>query len=490
MNFIRLFVCGAFLFTLAACSQNVKTGDLEPSATTKKYIDLSGYALPNVAFIQNNLAAMEANKPFDGIVFRVDPANGFNSNRTATFLETARWTSSSIDFNALTAIPWNKFKHNFIRLDTTDGSYSPDWFSDTRWNQITDNMKLFAKIAKTSNSRGIVFDPEPYGYNPWDYSAAEYPGQTFAQVYAQVRKRGAQTMAAWQSEYPDIQILMLFGLTIVREQTERYGGDQSKAPWGLWGAFIDGMLGAMNPTSRLIEGNENSYYYKSAADFENFRDYKSGARTLLSNENRTKYDTQMNIAHSVYTDNVLNLWKSPRLFGYYLASDVERRLYAVHNFYHALKNSDQYVWVYNENMDWWGTKGQGVNIPSTLLSIMQRAKSRLSAGQGLSFSVTAAVGRATFEYDRRVWMDGYIYKNNLDFYVRVRSGPAIGVEREDTACNTYNNHPDYWYYDCAFPYGWSGTLTPSDSEVGFTPGNRTYTNLTQYTPSQNFSAKP
>lgn len=487
MNLTRTILLVGLVVVIVACDQAAGT-TLEPSATNKKYIDLSGYAHPTVDFIQKNLAVMEANKPFDGIVFKVDPVNGFDSERTPTLLETTRWKSSSIDFNALANLPWKKFTNNFIRLDTVAGGDEADWFNDARWNTVVSNMQLFAKIAKTSKSKGIVFDAEPYGYNPWDYSTAEYPGKTFQQVYAQVRKRGAQIMNAWQSEYPNITVLNLFGLAIVRAQTEYYG-DQSKAEWGLWGAFIDGMLDVINPSATLVEGNEGSYYYTSAADFESFREYKRGARNLVSSENRVKYDKQMKVGYAIYVDNVLNLWKSPRYFGYYLASDLERRRYAAHNFYHALKNSDEYVWVYSENMDWWGVKEQGVTVPNRLPGIMQSVKNRIANGQGLPFSITQAVEKATFEFDRRVFVDGYIYKNGLEFNVRIRSGPPIGLEQEDSACNTYDNHPDYWNFDCAFPYGWTGTLTPSDSDVTFTPAQRSYTNLRQSMSDVNFSAR-
>jgi hypothetical protein len=488
MNLVRTVGFFILLFIVVACSQSEVS--LEPQAVSKKFIDLSGYAHPNVTFLQKNLTRMEANSPFDGIIFRVDPLYGFDSERTPTLLEQEAWNVNTLDFDVLANMPWAKFRNNFIRLDALVGETEPDWFSNTRWNQISANMKLFAKIAKTSKSKGIAFDNEPYGFNPWDYSAKEYPGKTFKQVYEQVRKRGAQVMRAWQSEYPNITILNLFGLGIVRAQTEYYGGDQSKAEWGLWGAFIEGMLDVINPQARLIEGNEGSYYYTSSTDFSDFREYKRGARALLSSENRITYDQQMQIAYAVYVDNVLNLWKSPSYFGYYLASDLERRRYAAHNFYHAMKNSDEYVWVYAENMDWWGTKGQGVNVPSRLPGIMQSVKNKIASGQSLSFSITQAVEKATFEFDRRVFVDGYIYKNGLDFNTRIRSGPPIGIEKEDSSCNTYNNHPDYWYYDCTFPYGWTGTLTPSDSDVGFTPAKRSYTNLTQSSSEQNFDAKP
>jgi hypothetical protein len=486
MNFIRMMLCAGSIIFLAACAQSDTS--LEPLAVSKKLVDLSGYALPNVAFIQQNLVAMEANKPFDGIVFRVDPVNGFNSTLTPTLLEPVTWNSSKINFTTLANIPWKKFTNNFIRLDTTDGSYNPQWFNDARWNQISANMKLFARIAKVSKSKGIVFDNEPYGYNPWDYSVSEYPGKTFAQVYAQVRKRGAQVMNAWQSEYPNITVLTLFGLAIVRAQTEYYNGDQSKAEWGLWGAFIEGMLEVINPGAKLIEGNEGSYYYTRDTDFSSFRNYKQGARTLLSSSNRIKYDRQMQIGYAIYVDNVLNLWKSPRFFGFYLASQLERQRYAEHNFYHALKNSDEYVWVYSENMDWWNVKGQGVTIPAGLSAIMYRAKDKIAKNLPLGVSITQAVEKATFEFGRRIFVDGKIFKGGKDFDVRLFSGPAIGTENEDSACNTYDSEESYFAYDCTLPYGWSGTLTPS-SNTSFTPAKRSYTNLTSDRSNMNFSAR-
>jgi hypothetical protein len=54
-------------------------------------------------------------------------------------------------------------------------------------------------------------------------------------------------MNAWQSEYPNITVLNLFGLAIVKAQTDYYGGDHSKAEWGLWGACMEGMLDMVNP---------------------------------------------------------------------------------------------------------------------------------------------------------------------------------------------------------------------------------------------------
>jgi hypothetical protein len=107
MNLVRSAVFLVTLVMVVACSQSEVA--LAPQAVTKKFIDLSGYAHPNVAFIQKNLATMEANKPFDGIVFRVDPANGFDSASTPVLLDTRHWNSSSIDFNVLSSIPWKKF---------------------------------------------------------------------------------------------------------------------------------------------------------------------------------------------------------------------------------------------------------------------------------------------------------------------------------------------------------------------------------------------
>jgi hypothetical protein len=51
------------------------------------------------------------------------------------------------------------------------------------------------------------------------------------------------------------------------------------------------------------------------------------------------------------------------------------------NVYYSLKNSDEYVWLYGQHMNWWTGKG----LPNGILDAIASAKSKLEKGQPLGF---------------------------------------------------------------------------------------------------------
>jgi hypothetical protein len=485
---------GALLaLLLASCGGSSTEPSAQPESaapaagTSSRAIISVGYDQPSASFIAKNIAAMQS-QPLDGVVFTVNPGG---DGGIAALLDPASWAEANAMLDTLAGIEWGRLQYNFIRLDTAAGDNLPQWFDDARWARIEANMRLLARAAKTAKAKGLMFDIEPYGVNPWQYRADEFPGKRFADVRAQVRKRGAQFMRALQTEFADIELLCFFGPSIARAQIESYGGDREKAEWGLSADFFDGMLDAIGPQARLIDGHEGAYYHTNAQAFDDSRAYIRGARELMSPENRATYDAQFGIAQTVYVDGTLDLWRSPRFFGHYLADDGQRERYAQHNLYHALRTSDRYVWLYGENMDWWNSKGAGVNVPAALPGLISEARRKIDGDQPLGFDIAAAVAVATERFDRRQFVSGKIYPNAADLGgTRVRSGPPIGLENEDSACNTYRNHPDYWSYDCAFPYGSSVTLTITRQGTTFDPPQRRYEPLDTSLDNQDFSARP
>ena len=489
----------ALIVTIAssACeqpsSESTKPAPISPPTQTdsgKKLIQI-GYDSPSAALIAKNIQNWQ-DRPFDGIVFNLDPENNQADQQTpARLLDPRVWRESELALETLRRVAWGRFTHNFLRVDTVYPDAAPQWFDDARWEQISANMKLLARAARAAKAKGIVLDNEPYGVNPWEFRAGDYPEKSLVQVQQAVYRRGAQVMAALQSEFADIQVLTLFGLSIVRAQQAEANGDLEKVSWVYWASFLDGMLGVINPQAQIIDGHEGSYYHTSAEEFESFRDYFAGSRELLRFENRAKYDAQFRIAHAVYVDGLLNLWKSPSLFGYYLASDNNRQRMLEHNLYHGLKNSNQYVWIYNENMDWWNTKGAGVNIPAGLDAALRSVKARVAAGQPLGFDIEGFAPRARAGYDQRLYFGGKIIPNGLDIGgVRVRSGPPIGLEREDSACNTERRQPGYWEYRCVLPRGWTGTLTPTLEGVRFDPPTLKLNNAITGNEAADFRVRP
>jgi hypothetical protein len=367
---------------------------LVPIAPVKKLIEL-GWDSPTPDFVRANIAKMEQ-RPFNGVVLKLN-AGLTIFNKTA-YPETA-FTGDRTD---LSATKFSRLNQNFISIwGAREAGWS--WFDDSDWTATATNAKNFAKTAKTGGIKGFFFDPEPYGTNPWSYSAALYPNQTFAAMQAKVRQRGAAFLNAIQLEIPDVKILTLFGMTYIKKQAEQTG--LANVEWALLGSFIDGMLDVINPRAELIDGNEPSYYYylSNAQEFDTFKGVKNAARDFVSPENRAKYDAQVKTSQAVFVDGLLGLSNAENangVLGCHLRDTNERQLVLEHHTYHALRTSDEYVWAYNEHMNWWGTGAPNLPLPNGLEAIMARASTKVAAGQSLGFSVEGFLPLAAQRYAR------------------------------------------------------------------------------------------
>jgi PA14 domain len=365
-----------------------------PVAPVKKLIEL-GWDSPTPDFVRANIAKMEQ-RPFNGVVLKLN-AGLTIFNKTA-YPETA-FTSDRAN---LSATKFSKLNQNFISIwGAREAGWN--WFDDTDWTATGTNAKNFAKTAKAGGIKGFFFDPEPYGTNPWSYSTALYPNQSFAVVQAKVRQRGAAFLNAIQLEMPEVKILTLFGMTYIKKQAEQIGLE--KVEWTLLGSFIDGMLDVINPRAQLIDGNEPSYYYylPNAQEFDAFKGVKNAARDSVSPENRAKYDAQVKTSQSVFVDGLLGLSNAENangVLGCHLRDTNERQLVLEHHTFHALRTSDEYVWAYNEHMNWWDTGAPNLPLPNGLEAIMARASAKVTAGQTLGFSIEGFLPLAAQRYAR------------------------------------------------------------------------------------------
>ncbi len=462
--FFGLLVLGLIVF--AGSAQNMPSN-------TKSLIEL-GWDSPTPNIVRANIKTMEQ-RPFDGLTVSL------NAGRTI-FNKTAYAESAfTQDRTDLEATKFTRLSQNFISIwSAREAGW--DWFDDSDWIATITNARNFAKTAKAGNFKGFVFDPEPYGTNPWSYNAQLYPNQSFASVQAKVRQRGADFLSTIQKELPSVKILMLFGASLVKAQAEERGSLE-KAAWVLLASFIDGMLDVINPQAQLIDGNENSYYYTNAQDFKDFQAFKQAARDYVSVENRVKYDQQVKIAHAIFADGLLNLLKSPRFFGYYLQNDRQRQQFLEYLSFHGLQNSDQYIWVYNEDMDWWNTRGKGVQLPSGLEETLKRVSQKVKRNQALGFNADFAT-LAVLGYNSKIQLTGNI----------TLAGQGLGgvlldagfvLKGVDMACQ--RSQPD-GYFSCTIPTGWTGTLKPSLQGYTFKPAVIEFKNLIQQADNQNFEA--
>jgi hypothetical protein len=470
MNY-RWIGFGLLVLSLVACNgsaQSVIRSD------GKSLIEL-GWDSPTPDVLRANINAVQQN-PFAGMAVQL------NAGRTI-FNKVAYPESAFVkDQSDLAATNFGQFKHNFISIwSAREANW--DWFNVSDWAASESNTLNFAKTAKAGHFEGFFFDPEPYGTNPWSYNSQLYPTRSFASVQAKVRQRGAAFLSAIQSQLPEVKILMLFGASVVKAQAE-YAATLEKADWVLLASFIDGMLDVIHPEAQLIDGNEGSYYYTSASEFKDFRAYQQAARAYVSPENRVKYDKQVKVAHAVFADGLLNLLKSPRFFGYYLQNDLERLQFFEYHTFQGLQNSDQFVWVYNEDMDWWNTRGKGIQLPVGLADSLKRSVSKVNQKQDLGFSLDFA-SSAVLRHNAKVQVTGNIKATDGVGVGGVLLDAGFMLNGQDTACQRSN--PD-GYFICIVPPNWTGTITPSLQGYSFNPGVLEFKNLTQQTDNQDFEA--
>lgn len=345
---------------------------------TKKLIEF-GWDRPKPSYVLDHLSAIEK-LPFNGITMSIPPINKVMSGR--------RWSKAdaAAEFAALPDIRWKKLTDNFVLLNLAG---TVDWFNDEDWDIVVSNIKLLAEAARLGNCRGILLDAEPYAVvSPWWYKQqAQAADKSFAEYGAQVRRRGRQCMEAIQSELPSPVILCTFLTSILSYNERRSLAD---AKYGLIPKFLDGMLDTANPGTVIVDGNEAAYNYESKAAFVSARQrIQEDGLTLLSPENRERFKTHVQSGQAVFIDRLFGT-QGKNTVAYYLKPEEQLRWFKA-NLYYALKNSDEYAWLYSNKPNWW--EQRDLPAPDTI-QIIDSVRKRVKRGSGVGKDIPTAVQRA------------------------------------------------------------------------------------------------
>jgi hypothetical protein len=435
-----------------------------------------GFDAPTPDFLRANIKTMEK-RPFGGMMINLH-AGKTVFNKTA--YPDAMFADDRRD---LAAVKSKVLTENFITMwSAREANW--DWFNDGDWEAAQTNMRNFAKTAAAGSTvRGFAFDPEPYGTDPWAYNATLYPTRTFDEVTAKVRSRGASFMSTVQAEMPSIKILTLFGLSAMKADFDQQGG-LDKIPWALYRAFLDGMLDVIGPKVQLIDGNETSYYYTASQDFDKAKQLQRDARAVVSESNRAKYDKQVTLANAVFADGLMNFLESPRFFGFFIETPLQRQQVLEHHLLYGLRASNQYVWLYNEAPDFWGTRGKGPQIPDGLDAIPRRVAEKVSTGKPLGIDMTFLPAAAK-RLSERVELAGQILEGDHGL-ASAAMDAGFNKTGTDYACTV--NASD-GYFSCYVPKGWSGTLTPLRDGYQFDPPTIKITNAEERRTDLTISAR-
>jgi hypothetical protein len=471
---LRLFIIAcAGLIACAVSSPTTKTtsaaapttpdlaAPVKPGNASKKLIEF-GWDKPLPATVTT--AKLEGS-PFDGVIFK-------SSAGDWTFLPNSLPAKEfDADIAAFKTIKSKKLENSFYEIQS-NANQDWDWFNDASWKNTEANLAHVARVAKQSGLRGVMFDAETYAFNIWQYSVqAKAKTVSFAQYEAKLRERGAQTMRVLEREYPGLTFFTFWWLS--NFDPDYAAANKTANPYatlhaqleedgsGLWVAFVEGMLEAASDRVKFVDGNEGSYYFLRGSDFDAARARnKSEPLQLIRADLRGKYAKQVQFGNAVYLDGVMNLHQSARFFGYYLKSDTERLNLIAHNTYHGLRSSDEFVWVYNENMNWWTPK-----VPSGIDAALRRGKQELLEGKTLSNDPASAVSAAEVAF-----------KNRVDV-----GGDLIGTNGKVPDFGELKPHCGTWYnasrWSCTQPNGSSFTVTPKLDGVTFDPPSMTFEKL-------------
>jgi hypothetical protein len=222
-------------------------------------------------------------------------------------------------------------------------------------------------------------------------------------------------MNALQSENPDLKVLNFFQLALfggIVDEPDPKIREQKwvTVPWhsnlALMPAFFLGMLDAARPGARIIDGNEQSYYYESAADY--YREYhlmKQRVQALVPPVLRGKFNSQAEAGMALYVDQALGMRGDTKTTGFYMSPE-ERLKFFEHNVYYALTTTDEYVWLYSEKMNWWkdfvpgpseGTRtaaSGSSSVPTGLEEAVISARQKYEQGKPLGFDIQDMVKAA------------------------------------------------------------------------------------------------
>lgn len=350
----------------------------------KKLIEF-GWDVPTPDFVQKNIKQMEK-RPFDGIVIKL------KGGKKVFLHEPYDSKEFTQDLQSLKSTNFTKFTENFVLMWATPEE-GWDWFSDSDWQASEQNIRLFARIARSAGFVGIAFDPEHYGVHPWKYvTLSGAKDKSFEEYWQQVRKRGAQFMQALQEEIPDVKVLSLFQLSYLENfldeaNLQKRMRKMSTESYGLLAAFLNGMLDVVQANTRIVDGNEHSYYYAGRQEFlETHKLIKERLLTFVDEKNRQKYAKQVQVGQALYIDHLFDLGKAQESRVSHYLTPQKRQQWLEHNTYYGLSTSDEYVWCYSEEMNWWKN-----NVPSGAEEAIRSAQQKIKMGEPLGFNIEGTI---------------------------------------------------------------------------------------------------
>lgn len=355
---------------------------IAPTTSPAKYLIEFGWDEPTTAYMREHVAQMEKT-PFDGTVYHVQYRNA--DGTMGSFMNDCWGKQSFTDAqlqNALDDLAHTKFRtftHNFFRFNVLPGDV--DWFDD--YSAVLNNAEQAARIARTSGSEGVLFDDEQYNYPLFNFSKLKDKNHKSWQANAQqARLRGSQIMRSFQKGWAPgestgatarpLVIMLTFGISLPVEECQMHKQTLQEVHYSLLTPFLEGMFDAAHSTDEIVDGCEQAYGFKTAREFEDERNVILDKACGLI-DNRKVYLAHIHPAFGLWLDFE---WKERPFHTDDLAKNYFNPSEWQNSIHLALKNTDQYVWIYTEKPRWWTAGGSSVDLPEPYVDGIWNARSR------------------------------------------------------------------------------------------------------------------
>jgi hypothetical protein len=348
------------LAVLGALSALTAGWGLLPELTPERKLIEFGWDEPSTAFLRQHIREMER-MPFDGVVLnaRFTGTDGREQvlNWKAFGRQAIPWSALEPALSDLEATRFRRFTDNFLRMNVTPGDVG--WFGD--FTPVIHNARMTARLVRRGGLAGILFDVEQYEGRLFSYNDQSGREPRPPEAYlAQVRRRGREVMRAFQAEAPGLTVFLTFGYNLPGLYPDSYG---------LLAAFLDGLFEEAAGGTRIVDGFEFSYPYRSSEEFER------GYRKMVVTGRRLSavpgaYRARLSAGFGIWLDWNWRFegWSTQDFAAnYFTPQALEASLTA------ALRRSDRYVWLYSEQPRWWPR----ARLPEAYIASVRRARARL-----------------------------------------------------------------------------------------------------------------
>lgn len=317
-----------------------------------------GWDEPDTAYLKTHAKAMSASA-FDGTVFHA------NTRATDGKIDNFAWVvwgrrtvreeevKSAIE--DLKTTEFGQFRHNFLRFNTTPGKI--DWFDD--FSAILANARIAGRLCHAGQCRGILLDTEAYEGPLFNYrKQRDASTKTFDEYAEQAKKRGHALIEAFQDECPGLVVLMTFGPSYALRKSDNGRIPPSDLEEGLLTAFTKGLVDGALRETKIVDGYESSYGYRSRDQFAN-------ARELIRKQ------PNIGAGFGLWIDYD---WREKG----WNEADPSKNHFTPESFESSLRiareMTDEFVWIYAENPRWWTADDQPIKLPAAYQDAIRRVK--------------------------------------------------------------------------------------------------------------------